>query len=175
MLITISGLPGSGTSTVARAVATSLGLEHFDGGQVFRALAAEAGLDVHAFGAVAQADPGIDIEIDSRLAVRAKAGGVVLESRLAGWVASNEDLGGLTVWIGCQPDERARRVARRERSTLAAARAQNDAREASEAERYWSSYGIDLADMAPYALLLDSTSSQPDDLVTAIVARAQPT
>jgi cytidylate kinase len=36
MLITISGLPGSGKTTVARLVACELGLEHVYAGEIFR-------------------------------------------------------------------------------------------------------------------------------------------
>ena len=44
MLITISGLPGSGKTTVARLVARELGLEHVYAGDIFRRQAEEHGL-----------------------------------------------------------------------------------------------------------------------------------
>ena len=47
MLITISGLPGSGKTTVARLVAATLGLEHVYAGNIFRRQAEEAGLTIH--------------------------------------------------------------------------------------------------------------------------------
>lgn len=174
VLVTISGLPGSGTSTLARAVAAALDLEHVDGGQVFRSLAAERGYDVHAFGAVAEADPRIDVELDRRLAERGARGDVVLESRLAGWIATNEGLDGLRVWVACDPVERARRVARREGSDPDAAAAENAAREASEAQRYLGYYGIDIGDLAPYDLVVDSTSTPVEELVEQVVAAARP-
>lgn len=172
-LVTVSGLPGSGTSTLARAVAESLGLAHMDGGQVFRALAAEHGHDVHSFGAVAAGDPSIDIELDARLAQRGHEGDVVLESRLAGWIAANEGLEGLRVWLACDDEERARRVAGREDADVADAAAQNRAREASEAERYRLYYGIDITSMDPYHLVLDSTARLVEDLLAEIVSAAR--
>ena len=92
MLVTISGLPGSGTTTVSRLVAEALGLERVPGGEVFRAMAAEAGMSLAEFGAHAQGHPEIDLELDARLAARAHAGGCVIESRLAGWLVTNEGL-----------------------------------------------------------------------------------
>lgn len=169
-LVTISGLPGAGTSSLARAVAAALDLPHVDGGQVFRALAAERGHDVHAFGAVAEADPSIDVELDARLATHGRAGDVVLESRLAGWIATNEGLRGVRVWVACDDDERARRVAAREGSDPAEASAQNGRREASEAQRYLAYYGIDIADLSPYDLVLDSTATPVEDLTDQILA-----
>src|SRR5688500_19740968 len=46
---------------------------------------------------------------------RSKGGDVVLESRLAGWIARNERLDGTRVWIACDEDVRAARVAVRDR------------------------------------------------------------
>lgn len=170
MLITISGLPGSGTSTVSRAVAGSLEIERLDGGTVFRRMAAERGLTVVEFGAIAEDDPAIDIELDQRLADRAAAGDVVLESRLAGWISRNEGLDACTVWIACDEDERARRVGVRDGQTEDEALVTNREREASEAARYQAYYGIDIADLTIYDLLLDSTTTPPDALVAAVLA-----
>jgi cytidylate kinase len=172
LLVTISGLPGSGTSTVARSVAAALGVERLDGGAVFRALAAERGLSLADFGTLAERDPAIDIELDARLAARAAAGDVVLESRLAGWIATNEDLAALRVWIACDEVERARRVAERDHQGLDVALGTNRAREASEAARYLGYYGIDLADLSIYDLVVDSTTTPPPAIVAAIVDRA---
>lgn len=173
MLVSISGLPGSGTSTVAKAVARELGIDHLDGGQVFRGLATERGMDLAAFGAFAEGDPQVDVELDRRLGRRAAAGDVVLESRLSGWILTLEGHDGLRVWIDCDPDERARRVAGRDGHAAREARAHNDAREASEAVRYRTYYGIDIADLSPYDLVVDSTERSPEDLIAEIVAAAR--
>jgi predicted cytidylate kinase len=172
LLITISGLPGAGTSTVARAVAARLGLERLDGGSVFRAMAADRELSLAEFGAIAEGDPAFDLELDRRLAERAHQGDVVLESRLAGWIATNEGLVALRVWVACDDGERARRVAARDGGSAAAAARTNEAREASEAARYLAYYGIDLADRSIYELVLDSTSATPDSLVDTVVEAA---
>ncbi|MBA2281134.1 MAG: cytidylate kinase family protein [Actinomycetota bacterium] len=172
VLVTISGLPGSGTSTVARAVAEALGIERLDGGTVFRALAAEHGLTLVEFGAQAERDPAIDLELDTRLAARAAAGDVVLESRLAGWIATNEDLDATRVWIACAEDERAGRVGRRDALDVDAALVANRDREASEAARYRTYYGVDIADLSIYDLVVDSTTLPPPTIVEMILQKA---
>jgi CMP/dCMP kinase len=172
MLITLSGLPGSGTSTVARQVATRLGIDHLDGGTAFRQMAAERGLSLAEFAEVAEADDAIDRALDERLLGRARQGQVVLESRLAGWLALRGAVEGLRVWIDCDEHERARRVAERERRDPETALAANREREASERSRYLAYYDIDLTDLRAYDLVLDSTSTSPDDLVDQIVARS---
>jgi predicted cytidylate kinase len=176
LLVTISGLPGSGTSTVARLVADALGLERLDGGTVFRSMAADRGMSVGEFSAVAERDDTIDVELDRRLAVRATQGDVVLESRLAGWIATNGHLPALRVWIDCDADERARRVASREHLDVEVAAEANRVREASERARYLAYYDLDIDDRSPYDLVLDSGRAAPEDLVRAIVeaARSRP-
>ena len=170
MLITISGLPGAGTSTVARLVAAALGVERIDGGTVFRAMAAERGLDVAAFSLVAEHDPEIDLELDQRLANRAREGGVLLESRLAAWIVTNEGLDASRVWMDADEHERARRVAAREGIDPSTALEANRAREASERQRYRTYYGIDLDDQTVYDQVIDSTGIEPAAIAESILA-----
>ena len=175
MLVTLSGLPGSGTSTVARMVAAELGIDHLDGGTAFRAMAAEAQLSLADFAALAEGDETIDRALDDRLTERARAGDVLLESRLAGWLATRADLPALRVWIRCDHRERARRVAGRDGHEHPEALAHNDERERSERARYERYYGIDLTDLSIYDLVLDSEHAGPAELVAAIVDAANAT
>ncbi|MGI8755265.1 MAG: (d)CMP kinase [Acidimicrobiales bacterium] len=173
MLVTLSGLPGSGTSTVARRVADDLEIAHLDGGSVFRALAAERKVSLAAFALLAESDAAIDRALDDRLTERAVAGDVLIESRLAGWLAAAVGLVGVRVWLGCDDTERARRVAARDHLTVEEALGANAAREGSERARYLAYYDIDLTDQRPYHLVLDSTTRSPDELAAEIVSRAR--
>ena len=175
MLITLSGLPGSGTSTVARRVSAELELDHLDGGTVFRTVAAEQGVSLAAYAAMAEHDENIDRALDDRLTERARQGDVLLESRLSGWLATRAGLDALRVWIRCDEVERARRVGGRDGHDADAALAHNQARETSERARYLGYYDIDLTDLSIYDLVLDSTDVGPEELVAAIVAAAHAT
>lgn len=172
MLITLSGLPGSGTSTVARKVAADLGLEHLDGGTVFRGLARERHMSLADFAREAEGNDAIDRALDDRLTRRAAEGDVLVESRLAGWLVRGADLDALAVWIECDEAERARRVAGRDHHAPDEALRTNREREASERLRYQRYYGIDLADRTIYDEVLDSTTASPEDLVAQVVALA---
>jgi CMP/dCMP kinase len=170
LLVTVSGPPGSGTTTTGEHVAARLELDLVPGGEVFRAMAVERGMSLPVFGRYATDHPEVDVELDARLALRARAGSVVLESRLAGWIAHNEKLAAVTAWIDCDPEIRARRVAEREGVDVARARADNDERQLVERARYLALYGIDMADLAIYDLVLDSGVLGPDELADQIVA-----
>jgi cytidylate kinase len=172
VLVTVSGLPGSGTSTVAHLLAQRLGVAHVDGGTVFRAMASERGLDLRAFSAVAEANPDIDVELDARLAAFARGGNLVLESRLAGWIAANEGIAGTRVWIDGDERVRAQRVARREEIELPQALEANRAREASERRRYATLYGIDLDDRSVYDLVIDATNQSAESVAESIATAA---
>lgn len=173
MLITISGLPGSGTTTVSRLVADALHLERVPGGEVFRQLAEEAGMTLAQFGAFAQDHPEIDIELDRRLTDRAAEGGCVIESRLAGWLTHRAGLAAVRVWIDCSAQIRAERVAGRDGTSVAQAVADNEARAALEHARYLAAYEIDLADRSAYDLVLESTNAPATDLADQITAAAR--
>jgi predicted cytidylate kinase len=173
LLVTISGFPGSGTTTISRLVASALELERVPGGEVFREMAAEAGLTLAEFGRLASDRPEIDRELDDRLEARAAAGGCVIESRLAGWLARRAGLLAVRVWVDCDDEVRATRVAEREGTTVAQARSENAERALLEQARYRGAYGIELDDRSMYDLILDSSDAPAERLADAIVARAR--
>jgi cytidylate kinase len=115
-------------------------------------MAAEAGMSLAEFGVHAQDHPEIDRELDHRLEERARVGGCVIESRLAGWLAHRAALPSVRVWVQCADGERARRVAERDDTSVEQALVDNADRAAVEHLRYLSVYGIDLADQAAEVL-----------------------
>jgi CMP/dCMP kinase len=175
LLVTISGPPGAGTTTASHLVAEELGLERVPGGEVFRAMAAEHGMSLGEFGLHAQGHPEIDVELDHRLLLRARAGNCVIESRLSGWIATNDGLTAVRCWIDCDEATRAERVAEREGTSQDQALADNQTRARLEQARYAATYGIDLADRSIYDLDLDSVELGPRELAGRIVDLARAT
>jgi cytidylate kinase len=98
---------------------------------------------------------------------------VLIESRLAGWIAHNEGLKAVTVFVDCAPDIRAGRVAGREGLTVERALADNAERQQIERARYLALYGIDIEDVSIYDLVLDSGALRPEALADRIVAAAR--
>ena len=172
MLITISGLPGSGKTTVARLLSQRLRIPHVYAGDLFRKEAVERGLTLEQFNELAERDHTIDRQLDDKMAAYARRGGIVLEGRLAGFVALQERVDALKVWLTASDAVRAQRVSQREGQDSATVLRLNGARQRSDAKRYREIYGFDLDDTAPYDVVLHSDDLGPEALADDILARA---
>ncbi len=167
--ITVSGLPGSGTSTLCRRLAERTGLEHVNVGRIFRDLAAELGISLAELGSRAEADGGIDRRLDHRLTERARqAPGCLLEGRITGWMLHRHDLEALKLWVQADLATRARRVAGRDGLSPEEAETTILARERSERRRYADHHRIDLSDLSIYDLVLHSDRTDPEGLVRQV-------
>ena len=160
MLITVSGPAGSGKSTLAASLAEQLDIEHVSGGDVFRELASERGLTPLELNRQAETDDSIDRDLDQRLrAVARERDALVLESRLAGWMAG--DHADVRLWLDAPLSVRAERIADREQKTVQTAREETEARAQSEALRYREYYDIDIDDLSIYDLVVNTARWSP--------------
>ena len=156
MLITVSGPAGSGKSTLAAALADALDYEHVSGGDIFRSLADERGLSLAELNRLAEEDDQIDRDLDSRLRETARQNDeLVLESRLAGWMAA--DFADLKLWLDAPLDVRAGRIAEREDKSVETAREETYTRGRSEAERYEEYYDVDITELSIYDMCLNTS------------------
>jgi cytidylate kinase len=169
MLITISGPAGSGKSTAAAALADRLDDDHVSGGDIFRELADEKGLTPLELNKRAEEDDTIDRDLDRRLReVAAERDDLVLESRLAGWMAGEH--ADFRVWLDAPLSVRARRISEREDKSVDLARRETQDRANSEARRYQDYYGIDIENLEIYDLVLNTARLDPDGVVDAIAS-----
>ena len=175
MLLTVSGPAGSGKSTTAAGLAEALDLEHISGGDIFRELAAERGYSPVEFNELAEEDERIDHDLDRRLYEIARdRDGVVLESRLAGWLAPDADF---RLWLDAPIAVRAARIADREEKSLDRAREETLRRERSERKRYADYYDIPIGDLSIYDLVVNTARwTAPDVLaiLTTAIERYDP-
>jgi cytidylate kinase len=175
VLITISGLPGSGKTTVARLVAQALGLEHVYAGDIFRRQAEAHGLTLEQYARRAETDHSIDRALDEQMRRRAAQGRAVLEGRLAAFMADAAEAPALRVFLSASEDVRARRIVGREGGDARQRLREIQTREESDARRYREIYGFDYHDPARYDLVLDTDGRDPEEVAREIVACAERT
>ena len=160
MLITVSGPAGSGKSTLARSLADALDYEHVSGGDIFRSLAEEREMTPLELNKAAEEDAQIDRDLDRRLRdIAAERDDVVLESRLAGWMAG--EYADMKLWLTAPLSARADRIAQRENKPFEQARTETEERSESEAQRYAAYYDIDYDDLSIYDLAINTARWDP--------------
>lgn len=169
MLLTVSGPAGSGKSTLAAALAEELGLDHVSGGDLFREIADERDLTPLELNRRAEENDRIDRDLDRRLRATAReADALVLESRLAGWMAG--DHADFRLWLDAPLSIRAQRIADREEKSAETAREETHARAQSEALRYEEYYGIDIGDLSIYDLVVNTARWSPEGVRALVLA-----
>lgn len=167
-VVALGGPPGSGKSTAGRRVADDLRLEYRSAGELFRTEAEARGMDLEAFGRYAEQHPEVDTELDRAMQALARPG-VLLEGRIQGALCRRHRIPVELVVVTASADERARRLAGRDRQTIDEAARAIATREASERSRYLRFYGIDV-DREPADLVVDSTARTPVEVVQEIEA-----
>ncbi|WP_456418383.1 (d)CMP kinase [Methanocaldococcus infernus] len=158
MIITIGGLPGTGTTTIAKKIAEKYNLRYVCAGLIFREMAKEKGMSVEEFSKYAEKNKDVDKEIDKRQVELAKEGNIVLEGRLAAWMLLKNNIKPtLSIWFKAPIEVRAKRIAEREKISYEEALKNMTLREESEKKRYKEIYDIDLDNLFIYDLIIDTS------------------
>ncbi|MFQ6053574.1 MAG: (d)CMP kinase [Candidatus Bathyarchaeia archaeon] len=153
IVITVSGLHGTGKSTAARRLSEALGLRYFSAGELMRSMAAERGISLEEFSSLAERDPELDRLVDDRTKEEAERGNVVIDAALSGWMADDADI---KIFLTAPADVRIERIAHRDGVTVDEAREETLLRERSERNRYKRYYGVDVLDLSIYDLVLNT-------------------
>lgn len=167
--ISISGLPGSGTSTLARRLSEILKIPLVNSGDIFRKLAREHEMTLLEFGEYVLSHPEIDKKIDSRQVELARAGDIIIEGRLAGWNLYLNNVPSVKFLIEAPLEIRAGRVTWREEMSKEEIIEAFRKREETDAERYKAIYDIDLFCREPYDSVIDNGSQTEEETLKAII------
>ncbi len=163
IVLCVSGMAGCGKSTVAKRIAEKYNLRYFSGGDALKALAVEAGYkpmdrgwwegeEGMKFLKKRAQDSSFDRKVDEKLLEWAKQGNVVLDSWTMPWLLKE----GFKIWLEATPEERARRIAKRDRISIEKALAALKEKDAKTKAIYKELYGFDLGeDYSPFDLVLD--------------------
>ena len=167
MIITIGGLAGTGTTTLAEVLSEKLDIPFISAGSIFREMAAERGMSVLEFSEFAEGNDDIDKEIDKRQALKAKsAENLIIEGRLSAFFVENADL---RICLMTPFDVRSKRIAQREDKSVELAKEEIITREKSEALRYMEIHNIDISNMEIYDLIINTDSFDPQSISEIII------
>jgi cytidylate kinase len=161
LIITISGPPGSGKSTLSKILSARLGMELVSMGDIFRKCAQDRCMCLSEFGLLAKCNGDIDREIDEmQKKIARERDNIILEGRLSGFFVEAN----LKVWLKAPLEIRAERIARRECKSVEKAMEETKEREECERERYHNYYDIDINDLSVYDLVIDSSKWSPEEI-----------
>ncbi len=166
MIITISGLAGSGTTTASKILSQKLDIPYISAGDIFRQMAAERNMDLLEFGKFAEENDDIDILIDKRQAeIANKSKNLIVEGRLSAHFVEAD----LKVGFIAPIDDRTKRICKRENKSYEVVKKEIISRSNSEAKRYHEIHGIDINDMEIYDLIINTGNFNAERIADIIL------
>lgn len=164
IVVCISGMAGTGKSTLAKKLAEKYGLRYYSGGDALKALAAKEGYDSSSrgwwespegLGFLAKREKNLkfDKAVDDKLLEYAQEGGVLLDSWTMPWLLKT----GFKIWLIASAKKRAERIAERDNLSIEEALQVLKEKEARTKSIYKKLYGFTLGeDLDPFNLVLDT-------------------
>jgi cytidylate kinase len=173
VIITISGTPGSGKSTLGQLLKEKLKMNYIYSGQIFRETAKKYKMSLEEFGKYCENNENIDKKLDEKQLNILKKGDIILEGRLAGWIAHKNNIQGLKIMLNADFETRIKRIIEREDGEYNKRLIEILEREKSEEKRYRKYYNIDIKDTSIYDLIIDSSNKKPEEIIEIIIQKIE--
>ena len=187
MIITISGTPGSGKSTVAKILVEKLKYERIYTGGIMRDMARERGITIEELMRKARTETSIDTEVDHRVRDQARAleregKNVLVEGRVQFYHIPES----IKVYMKVEAYEGARRIYQELQSKEAQQVRNQDPvgsieelvvktrnREEVDSKRYLSLYNVDYRQESNYDLIIDTTKISAKQTAEKLISAIQ--
>lgn len=182
MIITLSGMPGSGKSTVRTLLAKRLGLREYSVGDMRGKMALERGMTIDEFNLLGQTQDFTDKEAD---AYQTKLGETEDDFVIDGRMSWHFIPKSVKVFLDVDGTEAARRIYEAKRrnpsgrtdeplyASITDAEAALAERVASDSARYKKWYNADFLDRSHYDLVIDTTHKTPEETLNAILTHIE--
>ncbi|MGC8931963.1 MAG: (d)CMP kinase [Candidatus Methanodesulfokora sp.] len=172
MKIVITGLTGSGKSTLGKKLAKELGLKYVSGGDLLKQIIAGEKAGYAGWWETEEGEKAMnkrkereeyDREVDRRLLeIMEKEENVLVDSWTASYLYKKRDA--VKIYLKADIEERAKRVSRRDGISVEEAKEAIEKKDRSSIELYDRLYGFRLdEDLTPFNLVLDTTKLDEDD------------
>ena len=164
IVVCISGMAGTGKSTLSKKLAKKYKLRYFSGGDALKALAAEEGYDSSKHGwwesseglsFLEKREKNLEFDkvVDKKLLEYAQQGQVLLDSWTMPWLLKT----GFKIWLVASVEKRAERISKRDKIPVKEALKVLKEKEARTRSIYKKIYGFRLGeDFEPFDLVLDT-------------------
>ncbi len=174
MIITISGMIGSGKSTVADELARIFKYKRYSSGDFMRQLAQKKNMSLIELSRIAEKDPEIDREIDKRqIELGQKEDNFVIDGRLA-WHFIPKSV---KIYLDVSNEEAAKRIYKDKKESRRTEQFSDikefakkiQERKDSEIKRYKEYYGINHHDKKNYDIYLDTTGMTINEEINSLL------
>ncbi len=177
MIITLTGYPGAGKSTIAKLLSEELNIPWYSIGDLRGKMAKERGMTIDEFNALGETESFTDHEVDEYQTSLGKKGeDLIIDGRLS-WhfIPSSHK-----IFLDVNPDEGAKRIYQAASEGLredelpfndpSEVKQRVEERMTSDQKRYKKYYNIDYLDHDNYDLVIDTTSLNPEQIVEQIIS-----
>ena len=171
--MTISGHPGSGTSTLVSLLREAKGWSSLNGGELFRQEAKRRNMSLSEFGQLCKEDLEVDRQLDALLKEEMMRtddeAPSIVESRLSGWWAYKLGLSTPRIWLEVDDIERAKRVQAREGGDLNSIIEANKQRSKVDEQRFDELYGLLPQQTEPYTHIINASDLNPQEVLALVL------
>jgi len=176
IVVCISGMAGTGKSTLAKKIAEKYGLTYYSGGDALKALAADENHNSKSIGwwespegleflAKREQDLKFDKLVDNKLKELAQKGNVLLDSWTMPWLIDY----GFKIWLAASINKRAERIAKRDNMVKSDAMKVLKEKEARTKNIYKKLYGFKLGeDFKPFHMILDTEKLEAKEVFNVL-------
>ncbi len=171
-VICISGMAGTGKSTLAKKLAKKYNLHYYSGGDALKELANAEGCNASVEGwwetseglrflERRKSDPSFDKVVDNKLMEYAVKGDVLLDSWTMPWLLNI----GFKIWLSASIEKRAERIASRDKISPMQAMNVLQEKEGNTKDIYKKLYGFSLGeDFEPFHFILDTDNLNSNEV-----------
>jgi len=172
MIITLSGMPGSGKSTIGDMLARKLGCKRYSMGDLRGKMAMDRGMTIDELNALGETEDWTDKQVDEYQEKLGKEeDNFVIDGRLSFYFIPHS----FKVFLDVDPLEGAKRVFAHQRPDEARANSVEELQERMrqradhDDRRYRKYYGISFRDRSKFDLVIDTTQLTPGEIVDRIL------
>lgn len=173
MIITISGFPGSGKSTVGKLLAEKLDYKYISVGDLRGKIAIEHDMTIDELNKIGEKESWTDDEVDQKLRnIGKEEDNYVVDARLGYYFIPNS----IKVFLDVDLKTGAKRIFKGEKrpdeksfSSIKELKQELKKRIKSDKKRYKKWYDIDFTDKSQYDLIIDTNGLNPKEIVEKIL------